>query len=126
MTSSGTEQLQHAQAHRRATEASIADLVKTLQEVLGRKLVAAIADVDVKTVDRWADGKSHPRPESEARLRTAYQVYQMLLRGDSEHTARAWFLGLNPQLDDISPIEALSEGRTREVLVAAKSFTLGG
>jgi hypothetical protein len=115
--------LQHA--HRRATETTIADLVKTLQEVLGRQLVASLAGVDVKTVDRWAEGRK-PRADSEARLRTAFQVYQLLLSRDSDHTARAWFLGLNPQLDDVSPIEALREGRLREVIVAAKSFTLGG
>lgn len=125
MTAPATE-AQQTEAHRRATEATIADLVKTLQEVLGRQLVAALAGVDVKTTDRWAEGQSKPRQESETRLRTAFQIYQLLLSRDSEHTARAWFLGLNPQLDDVSPIEALREGRLREVVVAAKSFTLGG
>jgi hypothetical protein len=114
------------QAHRKATEATIADLVRTLQEVLGRQLVAALANVDPKTVDRWIEGQTKPRAESERRLRTAFQIYQLLLSRDSEHTARAWFLGLNPQLDDVSPIEALKENRLREVVVAAKSFTLGG
>jgi hypothetical protein len=125
MTQLGSE-VQHAQnAHRSATEATTADLVTTLEEALGRQLVAALADVDPKTVDRWREGRK-PRSESEARLRTAFQVYQLLLTRDSEHTARAWFIGLNPQLDDVSPIEVLRKGRLREVLVAAKSFTLGG
>ena len=81
--------------------------------------------VERKTVLRWADG-TKPRGESEARLRVAFQAMQLLLSRDSEHTVRAWFIGLNPQLDDVSPAQALHDGKLREVLVAAKSFTLGG
>jgi hypothetical protein len=115
----------HQTAHRRAVETEFADLVQTLEEVLGRALVAIIANVDPKTVGRWLTGGS-PRARAESRARTAFQITQLLLTRESEHTVRAWFIGLNPQLDDISPAEALNAGQLREVLVAAKSFTLGG
>lgn len=115
------------EAHRTTVESSMADIVGFLQEVLGQKLVAHIADVsDPKAVARWASGDRAPRSASEERLRGAYQVFQMLNTEEASHTIRAWFLGLNPQLGDVSPASALHEGRTRDVLVAAKSYLAGG
>ena len=49
-----------------------------------------------------------------------------LLAEESPHTVRAWFLGLNPQLDDESPAQSIREGDFRDVLVAAKAFLAGG
>jgi hypothetical protein len=45
---------------------------------------------------------------------------------ESDHTIRAWFIGMNPQLDDESPIEAVLSGRHKEVLAAARAFLAGG
>jgi hypothetical protein len=59
-------------------------------------------------------------------LRCAYQTFQLLLAEESPHTVRAWFLGLNPQLDDQSPAQSIREGDFRDVLVAAKAFLAGG
>jgi hypothetical protein len=120
-----TAHVKAQEAHRKAVETTFADLVKTLTEALGRTLVSIIGAVDPKTVDRWIGGQQ-PRAGAEARIRTAYQVYQLLLSRESDHTVRAWFIGLNPQLDDVSPTQALHDDQLREVVVAAKSFTLGG
>jgi hypothetical protein len=116
------------QAHRKAVQESPADIAQFLSEALGsQKLVAMIADVsDVKTVGRWISGSQQPRSESEERLRGAYQIFQLLQSVDSPHTVRAWFIGMNPQLDDESPGRAIGEGRLREVMVAAKSYMAGG
>jgi hypothetical protein len=115
------------EAHRKAVESSIADVVVYLQEVLGQKLVAHIAGVaDPRTVARWAAGERSPRTEHEQRLRCAYQTFQLLLAGESPHTVRAWFLGLNPQLDDQSPAQSIREGDFRNVLVAARAFLAEG
>jgi hypothetical protein len=116
---------QATEAHRKAVETTFADIVRILVEALGRTLVAVIGAVDPKTVDRWMDGQQS-RPGAEGRVRTAFQIYQLLLARESEHTVRAWFIGLNPQLDDVSPAQALHDDQLREVVVAAKSFTLGG
>jgi hypothetical protein len=62
----------------------------------------------------------------ERRLREAYQVFQLVQSVESPHTVRAWFIGLNPQLDDESPAEALAEDRFREVMAAARAFVTGG
>ncbi len=115
------------EAHRKSVESSIADVVGYLQEVLGQKLVAHIAGVtDPRTVARWAAGERAPRGEHEQRLRCAYQTFLLLLAEESPHTVRAWFLGLNPQLDDQSPAQSIREGDFRDVLVAARAFVTGG
>lgn len=49
---------------------------------------------------------------------------------DRPEVARAWFQGLNPQLDDRSPARLLREGDLDEtgpaVLGAARAFLAGG
>lgn len=115
------------EAHRQTTETSIEQITSFLEEVLGRKLVAALAGVaDPKAVGRWAAGERSPRAAAEERLRVAYQVFRLLLTEESKHTIRAWFIGLNPQLNDESPVTAIRAGRFQEVMVAAKAFVSGG
>jgi len=114
------------EAHRRTVEAEIQKIARYLEEALGRNLVAYIADVDPKAVGRWANGDRSPRREAEDRLRAAYQVFQLLQEEESPHTVRAWFIGMNPQLDDAAPASTLKEGRLRDVLVAARSYISGG
>jgi hypothetical protein len=82
-----------------------------------------------KTIARWASGSISDirNDEVEQRLRTTYQITQMLLRSsDSPQTVKAWFIGLNPQLGDTSPAEAIREGRLKEALAAARAFIAGG
>jgi hypothetical protein len=116
------------EAHRTTVESSVEDIAAFLQDALGQKLVAFMVGVeDPKTVGRWASGKRLPQdPSAEQKLRAAYQVFRLLATQESPHTVRAWFVGLNPQLDDESPATAISESRTRDVLVAARAFLAGG
>jgi hypothetical protein len=116
-----------AEAHRTTVESTIADIAAFLQEVFGQRLVAYMAGVaEERTVGRWASGETSPRPASEERLRTAYQIFRLLNTEEGPHTVRAWFVGLNPQLDDESPAAAIREDRARDVLVAARAFLAGG
>ena len=48
------------------------------------------------------------------------------MRFDSSRVVKAWFIGLNPQLDDESPAEAIREGRLKEAMSAARAFVAGG
>jgi hypothetical protein len=116
------------EAHRSTVESSIADIAAFLQDALGQKLVAFMVGVeDPKTIGRWARENRLPQdPDAERKLRDAYQVFRLLLAKESPHTVRAWFVGLNPQLDDEAPATAIREGRTRDVLVAARAFLAGG
>jgi hypothetical protein len=116
-------------AHRQATTASIQELSRLLQEVLSRRLTAYIAGVrDAKTVSRWANGEVTDIRDftAEQKLRTAYEIVQLLLVDESPQTVRAWFIGLNPEIGDIPPAEAISEGRLKEALAAARAFMVGG
>lgn len=115
------------QAHQKAVSFDIADIARFLQETLGQKLVAHIAGVaDPKTVGHWARGEQTPRDEADTRLRAAFQVFHLLQGEESPHTVRAWFVGLNPQLDDETPVDAIRDGRAKDVLVAAKAYIAGG
>lgn len=115
------------EAHERAVTFEIKDVARYLQEALGQKLVAYMADVrDPKRVGRWAQGAQAPREDAERRLRAAFQIFHLLLAEDTPHVIRAWFIGMNPQLDDDSPAEAIHDGRLKETLAAARAFIAGG
>jgi len=114
-------------AHKRAVSFEIKDVARYLQEALGQKLVAFLAGTsDPKQVGKWAQGTQTPRDEAQRRLRAAFQIFHLLLAKESHHVTRAWFIGMNPQLDDDSPAEAIHDGHLKEALAAAKAFTEGG
>ena len=118
---------QTRRAYEDAVTLAITEVVKRLQDALGTKLVAYLASVsDPKAVGDWARGTRPPRRGAEERLRTALHAYRLLEEADSVHVARAWFIGLNPQLDDEAPASALREGRQKDVLIAARSFAQTG
>lgn len=112
-------------AHRRSVEIAPSDLIATLCDKLGAKLVAFIVDKDLSTISRWKRGASTPTEDALRPLRVAYQVFQLLESEESDHTIRAWFIGMNPQLDDVSPTESLQAGNHREVMAAARAFLAG-
>ncbi len=115
------EQLVHAQVARLST----ADLARSLQEVLGQRLVAVIAGVrDHKAVGEWARGTRQPHPASAQRLRQAYQVTRLLLEAEETDTVRAWFMGMDPLLDDRAPALVLRDDPAA-VLRAARAFRAG-
>ncbi|WP_150463201.1 hypothetical protein [Nesterenkonia ebinurensis] len=93
---------------------------------MGKQLLSFIIGRDPKSVQRWARGEAHPREREERILRNAFQVYALLDQVESDHTIRAWFMGMNPQLDDESPAEALAAEQFRDVTAAARAFISGG
>ncbi len=113
-------------AHGLAMRLELPPLVRSLQNVLGQRLVAVIAGVsDAKAVGKWARGERAPHPEAERRLRHAFHVTQLLLQQESAETVRAWFVGMNPYLDDQAPALLLSEN-PQAVLLAARNFLAHG
>jgi hypothetical protein len=80
---------------------------------------------DVKAVGKWARGQRTPHPDAERRLRHAFRVAQLLLGAESAGTVRAWFVGMNPDLGDRAPAEALAEDPAG-VLQAARAFLAYG
>jgi hypothetical protein len=114
-------------AARRQEEFTVQQIASYLNENLGSKLTAFMVGKDVQTVGRWAKGtQSPPQDDVERKLRAAFQAFALISEEDSRHVVRAWFVGMNPQLDDRSPAEAIAEGDLRAVMAAARAFAAGG
>jgi hypothetical protein len=112
--------------HALATRLEVTALARSLQDVLGQRLVAGITGIgDIKAVGKWATGERAPHPDAERRLRHAFQVTQLLLQHESARTVRAWFVGMNPELDDRPPALVLADQPER-VLQAARVFLAHG
>jgi hypothetical protein len=117
-------------AHRKATSSEFPIVVEALVAIIGRKLTAYIAGVkDARAIDRWMQNAT-PQKEAERRIRLAYHVAGTLAAFDSPAVVQAWFIGLNPELDDQVPIELLRTGdieaNGKRVLGAARAFVTGG
>jgi hypothetical protein len=128
MLESKTENISQ-RIHRQATAASISDIARFLQEVLSRRLTAYAAGVqEGKTVTRWASGEvTEIRDfEVEQRLRTTYEIVLLLLVHESPNTVKAWFIGMNPELDDVAPVEAIRNGQLKDAMIAANVFFVYG
>ena len=114
-----------SKAHRETVSESVASITSFLADLLGARLTARLAGVDTSSISRWKSGTATPHEDSECRLRAAHQVARLLLAVDADQTVRAWFIGMNPQLDDEAPIDAIAFGDTKAVLAAARSFIDG-
>ena len=109
-------------AHAHAVELGISDIAAALQTQLGQALLGVIVNKTERTLTRWTKAAVRPPHASEQLLRDTFQVVELLTSAESADVARAWFMGMNPQLDDESPAEALSTGRARDVMAAARAF----
>jgi len=112
--------------HGQAARASTAQVAAYLQDVLGQRLSAVVAGVsDAKAVGKWARGQRLPHHGAELRLRHAFQIVQLLIQVESAETVRAWFVGMNPDLEDEAPALVLGKDPAR-ALQAARAFLAQG
>ncbi|MFF9786334.1 hypothetical protein [Streptomyces nigrescens] len=58
-------------------------------------------------------------------LAQARAAFTALTSGDSPGIARAWFHGMNPQLDDANPLQAINAGHGDAVIIAARNHARG-
>lgn len=110
---------------------SPAEVVDRLRDLLGVRLVAYLGSVkETRAVRQWAEGVRVPSGEVVLRLRTAYHAAALLREKDSVAVVQAWFQGMNPRLNDVSPARLLREGEPAEVgplvLAAARAFAAEG
>jgi hypothetical protein len=112
-------------AHARSVGLDVAAIASALQGAFGQALLGVIVGKDARTIARWASGMVRPPYASEHVLRDTFQVLELLISVESPEVARAWFMGMNPQLDDASPAEALSDGRSKDVMAAARAYVGG-
>lgn len=118
-------------AHVQAVRSSFPEVVAALRDILGLKLCAYVGSVkETRAVNEWAKDIREPSDVVKRRLRLAFQVAQAIAEVDGPEVARAWFQGLNPQLDDRSPARLLREGDIDEVgpevIAAERAFLVGG
>ncbi len=118
----------YEQVHAEALCTSLPEITGGLCRLLTSRLVAHIAGVkDARTVNRWASGTiGDVRVESEKRLRAANEIMTLLQRFEGPGTTRAWFIGMDPYLGDVSPADAIHEGHVQEALGAARHFIAYG
>lgn len=113
--------------HAQTTKLDAHELCRQLVSHLGPTLVATLANVrDQKLPHKWAQADGPvPRSESLRRLQAAHRAWAMISQSDSDHVARAWFIGANPRLNEEAPVMRLREGDVGAVLAAAKAFVAG-
>ncbi|MGS2592057.1 hypothetical protein [Streptomyces hebeiensis] len=58
-------------------------------------------------------------PEQQTTTRNAFQT---IATATDQNTARAWLVGLNPLLGNVSPISAIRAGRHTATLTAAEHY----
>ena len=103
------------------------EVVAELREILGLTICAYLGSVkETRAVNQWAEGSRKPSEAIQRRFRVALQAASPIADADSPAVAEAWFQGLNPQLDDRSPLRLLRDGDLDEVgpdvIDAARAF----
>lgn len=115
-------------AHAATARMGIREVVRRLNAALGASMVSALAGAkDPKTSYRWQreDGPV-PSDDAQARIILAHRAWVIVSDADGEHAARLWFLGSNPWLGEVSPVEAIFEDRSKDVMDAATAMASGG
>lgn len=109
------------------TRMPISELVRRLNAVLGPTLVSALAGAkDAKAAIRWAKPETERISTTfETNLRLAYRALTAISEAEDQHVARAWFIGANPMLGEDTPVQAIREGRHRQVVAAFTAVVTG-
>jgi hypothetical protein len=116
-------------ARRNTLKASKEEILTYLKELLPEALLRKIANIkDQGILERWMKGNSQPDLDAGTgqRLRAAYEIAQMLSDSNSPELIRAWFAGPDPQLSEMSPAQAIHDGRLKEAIAAARVFVISG
>lgn len=117
-----TDRLVLRTAHGQAVTGALPEIVARLRAVLGRDVLAVLVQRTPRAVTRWAAGEVAPPAGEQDLLRHAFHIVQVVAEVESEEVVRAWFMGMNPQFDDQSPLETLREARSLDVMAAARAF----
>ncbi|KAB1654278.1 hypothetical protein F8O01_13660 [Pseudoclavibacter chungangensis] len=110
-------------AHDASVRHPAGDILLTLTQNLGRKVVAHALNVDERTIRRWIEKAEFRLADGPERaLRSLFLCYSTIAGVDDGHVARAWFIGMNPNLDDETPVDEFRAGHERDVLSAARAY----
>lgn len=103
------------------------EIVRQARDILGARLTAYIAGVqETRMVRAWADGTASPSHGVAQRLRLAHRIAVEIAQHEGNEVTQAWFMGMNPLLDDMSPAQTIREshpGTVQSTIAsAAQSF----
>ncbi len=113
--------------HADATRMDVHDLVRILNESVGTTVVQAMTGTkDRGQPARWArpDGPE-PRLKTVNQLRLGYRVWHLLSQEEGPDVALAWLVGSNPRLREATPVTAVRDLKSAEVVGAALAFIDG-
>lgn len=100
---------------------SVKEVVHRLVDVLGPTITGVTAGLPGPApVKTWM--VRPPNVEQEAKLRTAYEVVELIAANESPEIALIWMCGMNPHLADDNPAFEIGRGNGRDVLIAARSY----
>jgi len=95
--------------------------VRSLRDDLGSgAAVAALLGVSRSQVTRWLRGGGIDTLNAE-RVDLLELVWANLLRLYEPDAARAWLVGMNPQLGDRRPVDLIRAGRIEELMRAIRA-----
>ncbi|MFS0717334.1 hypothetical protein ABC337_12760 [Arthrobacter sp. 1P04PC] len=102
----------------------IREVVRQLNSALGATLVAALTgSKDPRISYKWArENGPEPKPAAVQRLLLAHRAWIAVSTNEGEHVARLWFIGANPWLGEVSPIEAIATMESKKVMAAAQAM----
>ncbi len=93
-----------------------AEQLRALAGLLGWVATAYASSArDVMIVREWASGATDIPVPAQERLALAELVTEIVASNEGRTTARTWFVGLNPALDDTSPAAMIRAGRPEAV-----------
>lgn len=98
----------------------LASLLDDLTATFGPSLLSFMLDADMLTLRRCAKGAGAP-VGLEGRAREIDAVFTLMRAQEAPETIRAWFMGVNSHLHDLSPAEAIRAGSARAVMAAARA-----
>ena len=121
------ERRRDLEAHDWVARATLPDVVAYLRDVLTPKLTAVLGGVrETRATREWAEGVREPSAATQARLRTAAQVSRVVESTFDRATVQSWMQGMDPMLDDRSPLWVLRHAETeedlRQVVLSARRF----
>ncbi len=87
--------------------------------------IARLLDTNPRTVSRWLQDKSEPRPEARRRLLEVVAVLESLSAVLKPQAAHDWLFSPNSMLDHHKPVDLLAEGGFRQVLALIDALAEG-
>lgn len=116
------------EAHENSTKLPIHEVSAFLEGLLGQRLTAHLVNVsNHRLVGKWSKGHQEPgSADIQDRLRPIYQIAFLLSKYEAPYTVRAWFIGMNPDLNDKMPAELIQKKNFAPVLQAAITYISSG